>query len=136
MRHVSLYEAEAYCSWAGRRLPLEQEWEFAASTGHPGFSWGELWEWTASRFLPYPGFAADRYLEYSAPSFGSCQVLRGASFATPPRLRSPHFREFLCARARRPLRRLSHLRPVNRPGCGHSTIHFYLTLNSQECCFC
>ena len=94
VRHVSLYQAEAYCSWAGRRLPLEQEWEFAASTGHPGFSWGQLWEWTASRFLPYPGFAADRYLEYSAPSFGSCQVLRGASFATPPRLRSPHFRNF------------------------------------------
>ena len=94
VRHVSLYEAEAYCSWAGRRLPLEQEWEFAASAGHPGFSWGQLWEWTASRFLPYPGFSADRYREYSAPSFGSRQSLRGASFATPMRLRSPHFRNF------------------------------------------
>jgi ergothioneine biosynthesis protein EgtB len=92
--HVSLYEAQAYCSWAGRRLPLEQEWEYAASAGHPGFSWGDLWEWTASPFLPYPGFSADRYLEYSAPSFGRCQSLRGASFATPPRLRSPHFRNF------------------------------------------
>jgi iron(II)-dependent oxidoreductase len=94
VRHVSLYEVQAYCSWAGRRLPLEEEWEYAASAGHPGFSWGQLWEWTASRFLPYPGFAADRYLEYSAPSFGSRQTLRGASFATPPRLRSPHFRNF------------------------------------------
>ena len=94
VQHVSLYEAEAYCSWAGRRLPLEQEWEYAAVSGAPGFAWGQLWEWTASRFLPYAGFAADRYREYSAPSFGNCQSLRGASFATPARLRSPHFRNF------------------------------------------
>jgi ergothioneine biosynthesis protein EgtB len=94
VRHVSLYEAEAYCSWAGRRLPLEQEWEYAAASSAPGFTWGQLWEWTASRFLPYPGFAPDRYREYSAPSFGNCQTLRGASFATPVRLRSPHFRNF------------------------------------------
>jgi ergothioneine biosynthesis protein EgtB len=94
VRHVSLYEAEAWCSWAGRRLPLETEWEYAAASGQPGFAWGELWEWTASAFLPYPGFEADRYREYSQPWFGSRQVLRGASFATPARLRSPHFRNF------------------------------------------
>jgi iron(II)-dependent oxidoreductase len=94
VRHVNLYEAEAYCSWAGRRLPLEHEWECAAASSDPRFTWGQLWEWTASRFLPYPGFAADRYREYSAPSFGNCQTLRGASFATPLRLRSPHFRNF------------------------------------------
>ncbi|BDT59980.1 ergothioneine biosynthesis protein EgtB [Massilia varians] len=94
LRHVSLHEAEAYCRWAGRRLPTEQEWEFAAASGHPDFHWGGLWEWTASPFLPYPGFTADRYREYSAPYFGSRQVLRGASFATPGRLRSPHFRNF------------------------------------------
>ncbi len=94
VRHVSLHEAEAYCNWAGRRLPREEEWEFAASAGEPGFSWGRLWEWTASRFLPYPGFAADRYREYSAPSFGNCQSVRGASFATPVRLRAPQFRNF------------------------------------------
>lgn len=97
VRHVSLHEAQAYCSWAGRRLPLEEEWEFAASAGHPEFSWGALWEWTASLFLPYPGFSADRYLEYSAPSFGRCQTLRGASFATPVRLRAPQFRNFYTA---------------------------------------
>lgn len=94
VRHVSLHEAEAYCRWAGRRLPLEQEWEYAAHSGQPGFTWGQLWEWTASTFQSYAGFAPDRYREYSAPYFGSRQSLRGASFATPMRLRSPHFRNF------------------------------------------
>jgi ergothioneine biosynthesis protein EgtB len=94
VRHVNLYEAQAYCAWAQRRLPMEDEWECAATSGQPGFGWGQLWEWTASRFLPYAGFEADRYREYSSPWFGSRQTLRGASFATPARLRSPHFRNF------------------------------------------
>jgi EgtB-related family protein len=65
-----------------------------AASAQPGFEWGQLWEWTASPFAPYPGFAPDRYREYSAPWFGTHQVLRGASFATPRRLRSPQFRNF------------------------------------------
>jgi iron(II)-dependent oxidoreductase len=94
VRHVSLFEAQAYCAWAGRRLPSEVEWEYAATSGIPGFRWGQLWEWTASPLEPYPGFAPDRYLEYSQPWFMTHQVLRGASFATSDRLRSARFRNF------------------------------------------
>ena len=92
--HLSLHEAQAYCRWAGRRLPSEAEWEFSALSGHPDFHWGDLWEWTRSPFEPYSGFSADAYLEYSAPWFGTHQVLRGASFATQPRIRSPRYRNF------------------------------------------
>lgn len=94
VRHLSLYEAQAYCVWADRRLPTEPEWEYAALSGHPALRWGDLWEWTCSAFEPYPGFSPDAYKEYSAPHFNSHQVLRGASFATRRRMRSLKFRNF------------------------------------------
>ncbi len=93
--HVSCHEAEAWCKWAGRRLPAEVEWELAAHQGATrGFRWGEVWEWTASSFRPYPGFEAHPYRDYSQPWFGSHRALRGASSATRGRLRDPKFRNF------------------------------------------
>lgn len=94
VRHVSLFEAQAYCAWIGRRLPTESEWEFAALSGHAAFRWGDLWEWTGTPFEPYPGFSPDAYREYSEPWFVTHQVLRGASFVTRERMRSPKYRNF------------------------------------------
>ncbi len=93
--HVSWWEADAWCRWAGRRLPAEVEWELAAHTAaRRGFRWGEVWEWTGSTARPYPGFVAGPWQAYSEPCFGSHKVLRGASFATRERLKHPNFRHF------------------------------------------
>lgn len=107
--HVSFYEADAFASWAGHRLPTEFEWEVAAwlyrrpdtlsaanllekrqyqpvpeSAAAPQFV-GNLWEWTGSAYLPYPGFraSADAVGEYNGKFMCNQMVLRGGSCITP-----------------------------------------------------
>ena len=92
--HLSAHEAEAWCRWAGRRLPTEAEWERAASACGEAFCWGDVWEWTASPFAPYPGFAPHPYREYSLPWFDGRPVLRGSSFATRAALRDLRYRNY------------------------------------------
>jgi len=141
--HVNWFETEAYCRWAGRRLPTEAEWELAASgeatpdgeclsVRKRRYPWGDdpltpdranldlrrigcipvnllpagdspcgcrqmignVWEWTASAFLPFPGFSPDPYREYSEPWFGTHKVLRGGAFTTRSRLIRNSYRNF------------------------------------------
>ena len=91
--HVTWWEADAWCRWAGRRLPAEVEWEIAAQTAiRRGWRWGDVWEWTGTTFRGYPGFKAGPWRDYSEPFFGTHKVLRGGSFATRARMKSPIFR--------------------------------------------
>ena len=95
--HLSLHEAQAWCRWAGRRLPTEAEWECAACSAPDAFRWGDVWEWTGSPFQPFPGFLPHPYRDYSAPWFDGRPVLRGASHCTQPRMRHLRYRNFFPA---------------------------------------
>jgi iron(II)-dependent oxidoreductase len=96
--HVSAHDAEAWCRWAGRRLPTEAEWECAAHTA--GFIWGRVWEWTASPFTPYPGFVPHPYRDYSAPWWHTHRVLRGACSATSEYIVDVRYRNFFLPQRR------------------------------------
>ena len=90
--HVSWEQADGFACWSGKRLPTEFEWE-AACERLDGVGHG--WEWTSSHFLAYPGFEAFPYREYSEVFFGDeYRVLRGASWATHPRVARPSFRNW------------------------------------------
>ncbi|MEZ4230245.1 MAG: ergothioneine biosynthesis protein EgtB [Polyangiaceae bacterium] len=115
--HVSYFEADAFASWARARLPNEAEWEVAALTLdnprgnfvesgalHPrpavdvglGQMWGDVWEWTASAYAPYPGFeaAAGALGEYNGKFMVSQQVLRGGACVTSQSHFRPTYRNF------------------------------------------
>jgi len=111
--HIAFYEADAFATWAGARLPTEFEWEVAASAedpasgnqldgaapplpeGHAGL-FGDVWQFTRSAYLPYPGFraAADAVGEYNGKFMSGQVVLRGASCATVRGHSRPSYRNF------------------------------------------
>ena len=100
--HVSLYEADAFARWAGARLPTEAEWEQAAHSAPdlPGL-FGEVWQWTNSAYLPYPGYqpAAGAVGEYNGKFMINQMVLRGSSCATPADHSRSSYRNFFPAAA-------------------------------------
>ena len=98
VRHVSAYEADAFATWAGKRLPTEAEWEHAATNRPEAFSnlFGEVWQHCASDYAPYPGFRPTEgtAAEYNGKFMASQRVLRGSCFATPPGHARATYRNF------------------------------------------
>lgn len=90
--HINYYEASAFTSWCGYRLPTEFEWEVASTQ----LNWGQRWEWTQSAYLPYPGFnISDGAVgEYNGKFMINQMVLRGASIFTSPNHSRHTYRNF------------------------------------------
>ncbi|MGE5320146.1 MAG: selenoneine synthase SenA [Hyphomicrobiaceae bacterium] len=100
MLHLNRYEAEAYAAWQGRCLPAAGQWLRAAA--RRAFNWGGAWEWLRDPFVPYPGFDADPYRDYSQPWFHTHGELRGGGPVTDPSLKRPGFRNFYLPERRDP----------------------------------